>query len=68
MITISKGYMFVNSPPIQGIWDSSGIENLAETSSINLLDALPLIAVFAALVKKAVSATARILITTPLIT
>ena len=64
----SKGYILWKKPPIQGISDRSGTEYLFETPRINLLEAVPLMAVFAALVKKVVSATARILTTTPLMT
>ena len=67
-IMISKGYISVKMPPIHGMLLNSGMVNRVETSSTNLLEALPLMALFAALVKKAVSATASMLMTTPLIT
>ena len=67
-ITISKGYMLVNTAPSTGIREIPGTVIRLDTPNTNLSEAAPKTVALICLVKKEVSAMARILITTPLIT
>ncbi len=52
-----------------GIWDRPGMSKRSEIPKMNLLDDCPPVkALFIAVVRKVVSATAKILTTTPLMT
>ncbi len=67
-MAISKGYRFVNTAPSTGIFESTGTVMRADTPSTNLLEAAPKMLALSCLVRNSVSAMARMLITTPLIT
>ena len=67
-ITSSKGYRLVNTAPSTGILEIPGMVILEETVSTNLSDVAPNTTLLNSFVKYAVSAMARILTTTPLIT
>ena len=60
--------MLVNTAPTTGIWEIPGTEKRVEVVSTNLLEGAPNTVALSWLVRKVVSAVAKMLMTTPLMT